>query len=906
MTKAQLEQEGLIKIKADLQFLMSCFKETLIDLGEEQLAHLLPWVNEQPSSDAYEKVSDEKLIQALGMSFELLNITEQNAATQFRRKLESKGGLAAIRGSWGETLQYWKDKGLSQERIAELLPTLNIMPVLTAHPTEAKRITVLRLHRELYLLLVKNENPIWSPLERQVLLEEIKALLERWWRTGEIYLRKPELKDERNNVVHYFTQVFPLTLPLADQRLREAWRNTGFDPKLLRSPEQYPLLQFGSWVGGDRDGHPFVTADFTASTLKLHRREALKMLQEQLHRLGSQLSISGLSNSAPAHFLQVIDQMAELFGEDGQKAKERNPNEPWRQFVNLILLKLQNTMKDKLETPERCYRRAADLQSDLQVLRKALYEIGAERVAMDSLFPVERQAQCFGFHLAKLDIRQNSQFHEKALSQMLEAAGYRDFDYANWDENKRLEFINRELLIDRPFVAARKSCGPEADKVLDCFWELRNHIDQYGPEGIGSLIVSMTRSLSDLLVVYLFLREVDLLDAPMPVVPLLETIDDLAAGDKILGAFLDHSLTQKRRQQSGTQVQEVMLGYSDSNKDGGIMASRWDIYTAERNLSAVGEKHGVQLCFFHGRGGTISRGGGKIHRFLDSMPRGSVSGHLKITVQGETIAQQFANKLNATYNLEMLLSGTARQAMSVKIDEKEPTELYDIMERLARFSQEQYRKLVDHPGFISFFNKATPIDVLEHSKIGSRPARRTGKRSLSDLRAIPWVFSWSQSRFNLTGWFGVGEAFRKLSEQSPDDFDRLKAAVETWPFLKYQLIQVETNLLNSAPSVMTSFAQLVEQESVREELLTLLLNDRKQGLEKIADLMAAPTTERRVSQLQNVRLRESALAILHERQLTYLQQWRKAHEADPEKAEALLPMLLLLINAISGGLKGTG
>ncbi|MEM9987047.1 MAG: phosphoenolpyruvate carboxylase, partial [Bacteroidota bacterium] len=477
----------------------------------------------------------------------------------------------------------------------------------------------------------------------------------------------------------YFVNVFPEALRLTDQRLLDAWAAMGFDQELLQWPEQFPSLQFGSWVGGDRDGHPFVTPEFTASTLNLHRDAALKLIRGELLQLAAKLSFSGYRHAFPPDFLDLIQSHAQHLDAGGREALDRNPSEPLRQFLNLMLLRLENTMA---ESAGAQYARPSDLATDLKQLREVLIQLKAERVARQYLFPIERMVGCFGFHLAKLDIRQNSQYHEVAITQILQASGLGDTDYGSWNEEKRMAFLNRELQSKRPFLIAGTSCGTEADNVLGYFRAVRHHVTSYGTGGIGSLIVSMTRSVSDLLLVFLFLREVGLLDAGLPVVPLLETIDDLANGPDILRDFLSHpTVVAQRKRQAGEPFQEVMLGYSDSNKDGGILTSRWNIYKAEETLSEVGRQLGVKLCFFHGRGGTISRGGGKIHRFLESMPAGSMSGHIKMTVQGETIANQFANRLNASYNLEMFISGTARQAMQNHAPPPDPR-LYNIMDRL--------------------------------------------------------------------------------------------------------------------------------------------------------------------------------------------------------------------------------
>jgi phosphoenolpyruvate carboxylase len=904
MTKATLQREGLEKIKADFHYLVSLFKEMLMSLGEEELVAALPMGDKAPIEE-YKRVA-EKLPQAIGICFELLNLAEENAATQYRRKTETQFGLASTRGSWGETLHQWKAAGIDEQEIARKLTAVRVMPVLTAHPTEAKRLTVLDIHRELYLLLVKRENPNWSTSEKAKIKEEILSLMERWWRTGEIYLEKPRLEDEHNNLMHYFVNVFPEAVHLTDQRLQEAWTAMGFSPELLEWPEQYPLIEFGCWVGGDRDGHPFVTPAFTASTLRLHRQAALKMIREQLFGLAGELSFSSYRIDLPQSLLDEIHEKAGLFGEEGQKALDRNPSEPLRQFVNLLLIRLDHTIADNHTLGAAGYFRSADeLSAELKKLRTILIGLNAARIARQALFPIERMVQSFGFHLAKLDIRQNSAYHEKAISQILAASGYKDADYASWDEAKRLAFINQELESKRPFLVAGTSCGPEADNVLGYFREVKNYVDHYGTAGIGSLIVSMTRSLSDLLLVFLFLREVGLQEQNLPVVPLLETIDDLIAGPDILKAYLSHPVIQKQRKALPSFTQEIMLGYSDSNKDGGILTSRWNIYKAEENLTKVADELGVRLCFFHGRGGTISRGGGKIHRFLDSMPPGSMSGHIKMTVQGETIANQFANRLTATYNLEMFVAGTARQSM-IPAKAGKDEHLYNMMDELVAMARQNYRKLLDHPDFIRFYSGATPIDILEQSKIGSRPARRTGQRTIDDLRSIPWVFSWSQSRFNLTGWFGTGDALGEFQKQHPQDFERLKQLAKDWPFLKYRLIQIESNLLNSDPHIMKAFAALVPAPQTRQELMDMILADYHTALEKIAEIMEASVEERRVSKLEDNRLRNDALKVLHEMQINDLARWRSMRESRPEERDRLLLKLLLLVNVLSGGLKSTG
>jgi phosphoenolpyruvate carboxylase len=892
-----MQSSPFAAIEASYGLVMSCFREMLEGLGEGDL--LPEGQAAQPSAERH-----PRQIQALSMAFQLLNMVEENAAAQYRRRLETESGGQVLRGSWAETLALWKRAGYSEQDMLDLLPTVQVTPVLTAHPTEAKRVTVLGLHREFYLLLVRNEQSHWSLAEREGIRREMIALLERWWRTGEIYLDKPAIADERNNVLHYFTRVFPDALARTDERLLDAWEQAGMSRERLARPEQFPRLEFGSWVGGDRDGHPFVSAAITAETLALHRREALNLHRERLRQLGAALSLSAGPDQVPPPVLaEAMQRAADALGDAAQAALDRNPREPWRQMVNLMAARLECSMDPAASSG--AYSRPAELQADLAALRESLVLIGSGRIARQLVLPAERLVQAFGFHLARLDIRQNSAFHDKAVEQLLEAAGMAETDFGSWSEERRLAFLEAELLLRRPFTAPGTPLGPEAEAVLSCYRVLRDYREQHGPDGTGCLIVSMTRSLSDLLVVYLFLREAGLLDAPWPVVPLLETIGDLRAGEAILEAFLSHPFTRARLEARPDRMQEVMLGYSDSNKDGGILASRWNIYSAEKRLSAVAARRGVTLRFFHGMGGTISRGGGKLHRFLESMPTGSLHGPIRVTVQGETIAQLYANQLTATYNLEMLLSGTARQAMAYRRAAQAEAFPEDAMERLADQAFRQYRSLVEHPAFLPYFSSATPIDLLEHSNIGSRPARRTGRRTLADLRAIPWVFSWAQSRCHLSGWYGLGTALDTMEREQPEAYAALQDAVLRWPLLHFALIQMETNLLSTDEQIMRAYAGLLDDASARDAILGLLLADRDAALRHTARLLGGPVEKRRETQLFHNAMRGPALRTLGQLQVRYLSRWRELGRDTPEAA-ALLPVLLLLVNAVSGGLKNTG
>lgn len=886
------------------KFIIKCYTEMLSRINENEVALL---INDTLNGDKFllNEIPSEKIIQSLSIYFQLMTLVEENAATQYRRKLEDQDKITTMRGSWAEAFNIWKNNNISEDEMLEAISRTHVIPVLTAHPTEAKRVTVIEIHRELYLLLVQKENTSLSKIEQSVIRENIINLIERWWRTGEIYLDKPDVKDERANVIHYLSKVFPLALKNADINLKSSWVAMGLNPNKIKNPDLFPRIDFGSWVGGDRDGHPFVTSIITKETLLLHRTTALNLIKEELINLAKKISISGITNPIPFELAEAINKKAIMLGDIGNKAVNRNYYEPWRQFVNLIICQLENTIKENIADSKIYYQSSKYLEEDLKLLRGVLVNNGLKSIAEDVLFSVERLVKSFGFHLAKLDIRQNSAFHDKAITQILKTNGEKDFDFENWQEQKKIDYLNNLFEKNEPITDVNVSYGPEADAVLDCYKVVRQHISQYGADGIGSFIISMTRNLSDLLVVYLLMRETQLLNSNIKVVPLLETIQDLYHGPIILEEFLKHPITQLRAKKVGFK-QEVMLGYSDSNKDGGTIASKWNLYKAEIELTKVGNKFNTEIYFFHGTGGTISRGGGKYHRFLESMPEKTISGTLKITVQGESVAQLFGNPMTAKYNLNALSSGIAKHLINNKIKKEVPKYPFNSMEFIAQKSFEHFRNLIETPGFINFYSNVTCIDVLEKSKIGSRPARRTGTRNLKDLRAIPWVFSWNLSRFTLTGWFGLGEGLKALKSEKPLEYDELKKATKDWNFFKFLMIQTETNLILSNLDLMAQYASLDNNTEERNLFMEKLLSDYQNGFHFIEDLFDEPASNRRMGQYDNLEWRNNKLAVLHQMHINYLKKWRSISDENTVEKDKMLIKLLSLINALSSGLKNTG
>ncbi len=913
------------KISRDLDFIMTCLGEVLREQGNGAIADRLPWLAtvQHGGDDDF----PDRLPQAYSTAFALLNMIEENAYAQDHRLLAATGRLGERSGSWEHTFGLLLAAGHGPEEVAATLPRIQVEPVLTAHPTQAKRRTILEHHRELYLLLVQRENQMWTPGEQDEIRDRIKAVLERVWRSAGIHFERPDVASEVRNVLHYLRNVFPTVLPLLARRLREAWLEAGFDPDLL--DDRYPFsphLGFGNWVGGDRDGHPFVTGETTRHTLRELRATALDLIRDELTRLAARISLSErLQDPGEALLARLAAMTADL--PRSPEAPHRNPDEPWRQFASAMLALLPDIGDGPPARPGRAsYRRACELLADLDLLRADLRRLGADRLARMDVNVVSDLVRTFGFHSANLDIRQNARFHDLAVDQFMAAAGFAESDFSTWEEPRRLELLAVELASPRPFVRPDADVGPEARAVLDCYAAVAGHLAAWGSDGLGALIVSMTSTVSDLLVVYLLAREGGLLaydgdgdgEGPwcrLQVVPLFETIEDLRQAPDVLGRFLAHPITQRslaahgRERGDGERRQQVMIGYSDSSKDGGLLASFWSLHRAQLEMVRVAAETGVHLRFFHGRGGTISRGAGPAHRFLDALPTGSVGGGLRMTEQGETIAQKYANRITAAHNLELLSAGAVRRTLLDRDAPVPDPALVELMDRLATESRRAYRLLVDGEGFVAFFSQATPIDVIEHSRIGSRPARRTGERTLADLRAIPWVFAWSQSRFYLSGWYGVGSALAALKRSRPEAFAELAAATRSrrWPPLAYVFANASTTVLTADAELMRAYAGLVTDDDLRERYLSPILDEFATTRTMLEELHAGTLEEQRPTLTRSIRMRTPALSVLHRQQIRFIADWRAAQErGDEEAAAALLSRLLLLVNAIASGLGTTG
>jgi len=973
------------QLDRDWEFLLEALAGVLRRGGDDDLADLLPMPGVK-FSDRPTPRDSVQLTQAYSIAFQLLSMAEQSSAARFRDRVEresvhapaadtadSDATTQRLPALWADSLQGLIDEGWTSAQIAQRLPAIRVELVLTAHPTEAKRATVLAHHRRLFdrfQLRQDQDLPPWKHSENE---SAIQAILNVLWRTGEIYLDKPDLQSERRNLMDYLKHVFPRALRPLDLRLRQAWKEVGLDSAAIADPLALPRMTFGTWVGGDRDGHPLVTPEVTTETLMQLRTGALDLLRSELVQLARLLSLSAYWLPPSNQFLSQIAATADTMGAIGRTAIARNPNEPWRQFINLMIAKLpidqtkpaatQSTLatpstsataaKPVHDAPWR-YAHADALLADLRILYRSMVAVDMADTADHAVAPVMRIAQTFGFHLAVLDIRQNSSKHDAAIEQLLQAAGFHDTHFSRWNEEKRVAFLEQELASSRPMVHPDFSAGEEADAVLGALRVVKEHSMAHGIDGLGALIVSMTRNASDLLAVYLLAREVGLLQpsaegpvCPLPVVPLFETIDDLDKSPEIYEHFLSNSITQRsmaaiaRRRtlaadmshpdrngskQKGSEqrgntapdidtaaasdeqkVGQVMIGYSDSNKDGGILASFVGLRHAQRRLTQTGLRHGVRVRFFHGRGGTISRGAGPTHRFIKSLPDRTIAGDIRLTEQGETIAQKYAHEPTAIYNLELFLAGTTRKTLMDSREDDGPHPLEPTLVQLAAWARTEYTDLLNRDGFVEFFRTATPIDAIEQSRIGSRPSRRTGQQTLADLRAIPWVFSWGQARCYLSGWYGVGMAMSKLKAEQPEQFALLQKSLLDWAPLHYLISNVATSVSAVDMDVMKEYSELVEDADLRDRFVSRIESEWRLSKSMVEELYGGPLETMRPNVERMIHLRGEGLRLMHRQQISLLRRWRSYNKMGEQvQADQLLPGLLLSVNAIASGLGTTG
>jgi phosphoenolpyruvate carboxylase len=826
------------------------------------------------------------VVRAFSYFSHLLNIAEDVHQNR-RRHAHAEAGSPRRPGSIAHALHQAKNDGLLQ-----WFQRARISPVLTAHPTEVQRQSILECEREIARLLAL---PPGAGRERALHAEVL-----RLWLTAMLRLTKLAVADEIVNALAYFRLTFIAELPRLYADLEHALRSR---LGLARDPWLPPFLLVGTWVGGDRDGNPNVGAHTLEIAALQQARMILAHYLEEVNLLGRELGLSGrLMKPTPARVLELAER-------SGDTSAYRQ-DEPYRRAVSGVYSRLAATARllaDLSATPAPVaelapYTWADELAADLATISEGLEAQGARRLAEGRLRTLRRKLSVFGFHLAPIDLRQSSDEHAAVLDELLRGAGV-ECDYASLAENERIKLLARELAGPRPLRVPHLEYSELAGKELAVFAAAADVQRRFGAQSVSKYIISHCQSVSDLLEAGVLLREAGLLRADalaVDVIPLFETITDLERCSQVMDEAFAHPRYRSWVRMRGDE-QEVMLGYSDSNKDGGYVASTWTLYKATTRLADVCRAHAVRLRLFHGRGGTVGRGGGPAYEAVLSQPPGSVDGALRLTEQGEVIASKYTDPENGRRNLEILVAATLEASLA-SMPADGTGRHAEIMEALSTLALARYRSLVGTPRFMDYFRAASPFSEIASLNIGSRPPSRKPSQRLEDLRAIPWVFSWSQSRVMLPGWYGFGGAVAQWLDERRGTLEELRAMHEAWPFFRAMLSNLDMVLAKTDLGIAGRYADLVEDRALRDSVFRRIEEEwhatRKQllAITGASELLADNPTLAR-----SIRNRFAYLDPLNHVQVELLRRYRAG-----DQDERTVRAIHLTINGIAAALRNSG
>jgi phosphoenolpyruvate carboxylase len=838
--------------------------------------------------------------------FSLLANLAEDIHHQRRRRFHRREGGPPQLGSLAAAFQAIDAADLDGDVVARELAGALVCPVVTAHPTEVRRKTISQVQRQITDLIRQRDRAARGEIDESQWSAQLWRSVLTLWQTALLRLSRLRLQDEIDEALRYYELSLFEVIPAINSELRKAlderWPDAGLLPR--------PILLPGSWIGGDRDGNPFVTADALRRATGRQAETALAHHLDELECLRTELSMSD----------RLVTPTPQLYSlaENSRDDSPFRADEPYRRALNGISARLAATARSVLgrvpgpapDTHLPRYELPDELRADLDVVDASLRSHGAGALADDRLLRLREAVEVFGFHLCGLDMRQNSAVHEEVVGELLAWAGVCD-DYAGLDEKARIDLLAGELRMRRPLVRPDAKLSETARGELDVLLAAAEQVAQLGPRTIPNYVISMCESVSDVLEVAVLLKEVGLLDpgadegptCSVGISPLFETIDDLRAAAKTLTAVLDQPLYRSLLASRG-DVQEVMLGYSDSNKDGGYLAANWALYRAELELVEVARTEGIRLRLFHGRGGTVGRGGGPSYEAIRAQPPGAVAGALRLTEQGEVIAAKYADPDLARRNLEALVAATLESSL-LDIeglgDDAEPA--YALLDDLADRAQQAYRALVhETPGFVEWFRAATPIAELGELNIGSRPPSRKAGNSIADLRAIPWVFSWSQARIMLPGWYGTGSALEQWVDGDDEKLARLQELHRRWPFFRTVLSNMGMVLAKTDLELAARYAELVPDEDLRARVFDQVTAEH----ERTCRMLLAITGDDHLladnpSLARSIRNRFPYLEPLHHLQVEMLRRRRGGDDDELTRRN-----IQLTINGIATALRNSG
>ena len=876
------------------------------------------------------------VVRAFSVFFSLVNLAEELYQHRRRRRWVRAGG-PLWRGSFDETMRWFHAQGVPAEDLQKLFDRLTYMPVFTAHPTEARRRTLMQCLRRIFLLGERLNDPRLGKAETTETTAQLASEIQILWKTDEVRPKRPEVRMEIRNGLYYFRESLFKAVPDTYRFIEKAARRTygvGPDGRPLLSVPSF--LRFGSWIGGDRDGNPFVKPETTEMAVRLY---AETILEEYLPRVMALSKILTFSSrlAQPSESLRASLRRDERYAHEVFAANlVQFQTEPYRRKLYLMHFRLEQTLaavsnRNVRHIREAGYRHAGDFLDDLYLIRDSLISHGDGNIADRELKDLIRLVETFGFHLVSLDVRQESSVHSDSVAEILSAAGVSEGetatslshaprlgpigDYRTLDEAARVKLLSERIAGDMPLFET-SAVSERTRETLAVFERMARLQDEIGPEVFGAYVISMTHHASHVLEVMFLARLAGLAgrDAMgryhcrIRIAPLFETITDLAHAEGVLTVLLDDPVYGALLAASGN-VQEVMLGYSDSAKDGGALASAWYLYEAQKRITALTEARHVRCRLFHGRGGTIGRGGGPTHESILSQPPGTVHGEIKFTEQGEVLYYKYSNAETAAYELAMGMTSLMKASLNLvqPVTPDHHGHLV-VMHELAREGEAQFRALTEQtPGFIDYFYEATPVTEIGLLNIGSRPShRKKTDRSKNSVRAIPWVFGWAQARHTLPAWYGLGTALERYRAGDPARLEQLRAMSREWPFFRSFLSNVQMALFKADMGVAREYAELCEDPDTRERVYNMVKEEFDRTVAQVLEVtgaheLIAENQELRVSLTR----RNPYLDPLNHIQLALLKRFR-ANPGTDEAPSLWLDPLLRSINAIAAGMRNTG
>lgn len=867
--------------------------------------------------DNLSREEKEDIARAFTVYFELINLAEEHHRMRVLRERERQAGREPLKESIAGAIATFHRQGVDAQTLAQLLADLQIELVFTAHPTEARRRTILSKLRRIAGYLDQLDFPdLLSSAQEDDLNAALRAEVTALWVTERSRTMQPTVTDEVRTGLYYLQTTIWEVVPQIHRALTNALKQ--YYPTL---PPPQRFLSFGSWMGGDRDGNPNVTTSVTAETIYFHHRLAAERHSQVARALDRSMSISNRLVEPSPELLSLLEELSQgRVSDHVAYLQERYPNEPYRLIFSMLADKLdqlaRSDVRDKLlgpTAPVGLVVSQDEILKPVEIVDRSLRASGLPGIADTNLQQFHQQLQTFGLHAARLDIRQYSSYNTQVLDEILRQLNYADA-YAQLSSAERTKLLSHLLEQWPPDLNHLSDLSPQATETLALFKLLRRVVKLYGPDFIGPYIVSMTKGADDILAVLLLARWAGLCLPPgaggeegLALVPLFETRSDLEAGPTIMAELFTHPGYAHHLERL-KQRQTIMIGYSDSNKDAGYLTAKWELFRAQEALADCCRHYNIHLTLFHGRGGTIARGGGPANRAIMAQPPGTVAGRIRITEQGEVIDERYGRPAIARRHLEQLLHAVLMASLPGQNSPAPPPEAWRrLMEELSQTSYQTYCRLIyETPELVEYWQQATPIWEISQLQIGSRPARRSNSSEITDLRAIPWNFGWMQSRHVLPGWYGLGSALEAHLAQA-GGLAQLQEIYHQWPFFQEVINNAQLSLGKADMGIARLYAGLVENERVRELIFNDILAEFQRTSRTIEQIVGRETAEEKGWDVQrSIRLRNPYVDPLNFIQVSLLRQLRRLPDPAGPEAQIILKAILLSVNGIASGLKNTG